>query len=113
MEKNTYLQKNSLEIDSLELLIRFLLKCKNDAHKNEHKSKFISSCADIVAAVHYYRRYPNVNDFISKYLKDKENYFQLQWARVTWASLSKMTEAEISNLVINQIYLVDNSEEEP
>ena len=111
MEKEQSLQKNTLEIDSLELLIRFLIKCKGDAQKNESKSKTITSCSDIVAAIYYYRRYPDVTDFIQKYMKSKEDYFQLQWARATWAALSKMSESEISNLVIYQIQLVDNSQE--
>ncbi|MBI3590762.1 MAG: hypothetical protein HY094_05200 [Candidatus Melainabacteria bacterium] len=112
MEKEQSLQKNTLEIDSLELLIRFLIKCKSDAQKNESKSKTITSCSDIVAAVYYYRKYPNVNDFIQKYMKKKEDYFQLQWTRATWATLSKMSEPELSDLVMYQIQLVDNSQED-
>ncbi len=112
MEEQKYLQKDVLEIDSHELLIRFLLKCKNDSRSDNSKATAISSCADLVTAVYYYRRYPNVNDFIEKYLKNKENYFHLQWARTTWAELSKMTESEMSDLVINQIDMVDNSSEE-
>ncbi len=112
MEDQKYLQKDVLEIDSHELLIRFLLKCKNDSRSDSSKSSAVSSCADLVTAVYYYRKYPNVNDFIEKYLKNKENYFHLQWARTTWTELSKMTEAERSDLVINQIYIVDNFSEE-
>lgn len=111
MDNQQYIEKGSLSIDSQELLIRFLLKCKNDSKKNECRTDFISSCADIVTATYYYRRYPNVNDFINKYLKEKQNYFHLQWARKTWAKLSEMSESDISNLVINQICMVDNSDE--
>lgn len=112
MENKPSLQNNSLAIDSLELLIRFLMKCKNDVENNEPKSKFISTCADIVAAVYYYRRYPDINDFIDKYLKNNSNaYLQIQWARTTWSTLSRMSDTEISNLVINNIQCVDNLEE--
>ena len=112
MENDSHLTKDTLTIDSLELLLRYLIKCKNDAKKDESRSKFIFSCADILAAVYYYRTYPNINDFIEKYMNDKDNYFQIQWARTTWANLGKLTNAEISNLVIKQISLVDNLEEE-
>ena len=105
MENELSIQKNSLEIDSLELLIRFILMCQNEAKNNELKFS-LDSCIDIVTAVYYYRRYPNVNDFINAYLKENENYFKLQWVRMTWDNLSKMSEHELSNLVINQISLV-------
>ena len=111
MEKSLPIKDNTLKIDSLELLIRFIMKCKNEIQNDRARAEFVTSCADIVSAVYYYRKFPNVNDFINKYLKDKENYFQLQWTRTTWASLSKMTEHEISDLVINQICFIDNSEE--
>lgn len=109
MDVNPRKQKSTLEIDSFELLIRFLQKCKNDIEKDGPRSDFISACADIVTAVYYFRKHPNVNDFIEKYLKDKENYLQLQWARTTWDKLSKMTNIEISDLVIKQIQIIDNS----
>lgn len=111
MENNYPLKENALEIDSYELLIRFLLKCKIDSEKDEPRAKFISSCADIVTAIYYYRRYPDVNDFINKYLKSKKNYFHLQWARNTWATLSKLTDTEVTEIVINQISIIDNSDE--
>ncbi len=106
------MHKNTLQINTHELLMRFLVKCKIDIEKNEPRAGFISSCADITAAVYYYRLYPDVNEFINKYLKDRNDYMQIQWARKTWASFSQMSEAEISDLVINQIYSVDYSEEE-
>lgn len=110
MDKEPYLRENNLDIDSMELLFRFLQLCKEVVKKSGACSDTISSCADIVAAVYYYRRYPDVNNFIYKYLKNKENYFQLQWTRDTWARFSKLTETELSELVINQIYSVDNSQ---
>lgn len=110
MDNELSLQKNSLEIDSLELLIRFILMCQNEAKKNELKYSLVS-CIDIVTAVYYYRRYPNVNDFINAYLKENEDYFKLQWVRTTWNNLSKMSEPELSNLVINQISLVAKLQE--
>ena len=112
MKKDLPAKQNTLFIDSLELLIRFILKCKNDVKRNKADVNLVSSCADIVSAVYQYRRYPNINKFIEKYLTGKEDYFKLQWARATWAKLSTLTEAEISELVINQIQLVDNSLQE-
>lgn len=110
MENELSLQKKSLEIDSLELLIRFILMCQNEAKKNELKFSLTSSI-DIVTAIYYYRRYPNVNDFINAYLKDNEDYFKLQWIRKTWDDLSKLSEVELSEIVINQISLVAKLEE--
>lgn len=111
MEYKPFLKKDTFEIDSFELLLRFIKKCKSDASKRQHKAQLISSCADIVAAVYYFRRFPNVTNFIKECLKDKDDYFQIQWTRATWASLSNMSEVERCNLVINQIYMVDHSEE--
>jgi hypothetical protein len=112
MEPNQSIQNNKLKIDSFELLIRFLQKCKNDSEANEARAPIISSCADIIAAAYYYRKFPNVNDFIEKHLKNKENYFYLQWARSTWSKFDKMTAAELGDLVINQILTIDNFEED-
>ena len=112
METNPLMRENTLQINLHELLMRFLIKCKNDIEHNEQRASFISSCADIVAAVYYHRQIPDVNDFINKYLKNKNDYLQIQWARKTWETLSRMSEPEISDLVINQIYSVDYSEEE-
>ena len=108
MGKEMYLSKG--QIDSMELLSRFILNCKNRVHEGEFKSPALSY-ADIVTAVYYYRKYPDPNVFITEYLKDMKDYFLLQWVRATWASLSKMTPTEISELVINQITLVANFEE--
>ena len=112
MDPNQSIQNNKLKIDSFELLIKFLQKCKSDSEANESRASIISSCADIIAAAYYYRKFPNVNDFIEKYLKNKENYFYFQWARSTWSKFGKMTDAELSNLVINQILTIDNFEED-
>ena len=101
---------SQLTIDDLELLTRFILKCKKEAENKEHKSHYMC-IADLVSAVYYYRKYPDVNEFITKYLANNSDYFQIQWVRNTWNKLSKMTEAELSELVINQIKLVDNFEE--
>ena len=108
MEQEMYLSKG--KIDAMELLSRFILSCKNRPHEEEFKSPALSY-ADIVTAVYYYRKYPDPNVFINEYLKDVKDYFLLQWIRATWGSLSKMTTEEISDLVINQITLVANSEE--
>lgn len=101
--ENESLQENTLEIDSHELLTRFVFKCKKDERV---------CAADIVSAVYYYRKYPGVNDFITKFLVNNQDYFQIQWVRSTWNKLSQMSQEELSELVINQINLVANSEEE-
>lgn len=99
-----------LAIDSQELLFRFIVSCQNSFEKNSLKYSLLS-CADIVSAVHYYRKYPNVNEFINTYVRDKKDYFKIQWIRSTWATFSNMTEEELSNLIINQIILNAGSEE--
>lgn len=111
MENNLSLQKETLNIDSHELLLRFILKCKKESENNENKD-LLTSAADLVTAVYYYRKYPDADNFISQYLSNSQDYFQIQWVRRTWANLSKLTPDEHSNLVINQISLVANSEEE-
>lgn len=110
MEHELHISKNTLEIDSLELLIRFILMCKNEAEKDGLQAPLLCS-ADIVTAVYYYRRYPNVDAFLEKFMKTSSDYFHIQWARSSWAHFSKMTQAELSDLVIYQISLVANSEE--
>ena len=92
-------------------MTRFIFSCKNIAEKCKEAEPVICS-ADIVTAVYYYRRYPNVNEFINNFFRSTQNYFQLQWLRSTWTTFSKMSEAELSDIVINQIMLVANSEEE-
>lgn len=110
MENNLPVKEEGLEIDSNELLIRFIMRCTNNDSSEFAASK--SSSANLVSAVYYFRKYPDINDFLSKQLKESKDYFLIQWTRTTWAKLSSMTEEEISELVINQISLVDNSEEE-
>lgn len=80
--------------------------------KDESKSRLIFACADIISAVYYYRRYPVVEDFINKFLKLKNDYFQIQWIRNTWSKFNTMTDEELCELVINQINLVDYSKDE-
>lgn len=109
MEKE--LNKEYNKVDSIQLLNRFILSCKKKAEDSDAYSPLLSF-ADIVTAVYYYRRYSDVNEFIQKHLKGCGDYFLIQWVRNTWATLSKMTEVEISDLVINQIALVANSEED-
>ena len=100
-----------LKINSFELLSNFVVQCKKVLRSDEHYP--ISLCsADILTAVHYYRLYPDVEYFIENVFKFKQNYFQLQWVRAVWARFSKMTEVELSELVINQIILVAKLEEE-
>jgi len=111
MENKLYLLSDAKVIDSGELIIRFIYHCKSFSEKNTNETPLLSF-VDIVTAVYYYRKYPNVDDFISKYLKHNKDYFFLQWVRSTWATLSKMTEEEMSNLVINQIAIVASLIEE-
>ncbi len=111
MENNLPIQENTQIIDSMELLTRFLIKCKEELQRDEEKVLVINCSADLVTAVYYYRKYPDVNEFINKYLKNSNNYFHIQWVRATWITFSKMSPEEISNLVINQISAVADSEE--
>jgi len=111
MENELYMLKDSHSIDSQELLTRFIYSCKKTVKDNGSKSPLLSF-ADIVTAVYYYRKYPDINQFVVKYLTECQDYFMLQWVRSTWASLDKMSPEEISNLVINQITLVANSIDE-
>ena len=112
MENEIQANKKTLEIDSHELLLRFLLECKDSTSNNEFRKSIIHG-ADLVTAVFYYRRYPKVEDFIEKYIKGNYDYFLLQWIRSTWDTFSKMSENELSELVINQISTVANLEESP
>ena len=110
MENNLPIKEETLDIDSNELLLRFIMRCTNN--DNCEFSASITSSANLVSAVYYFRKYPDINDFLSKHLKDSKDYFLIQWTRITWTKLSSMTEEEICDLVINQISLVDNSVEE-
>ncbi len=96
-------RNNILKIDSDELINRFIEICKNKVANNKDSQAATLCTADIVTAVYYYRRYPDVNEFISNYLSNTQDYFQLQWVRSTWTALSKISEVELSNIVINQI----------
>ena len=91
------------KIDSNELISRFTEICKNKVNNDDDFQAGALCKADIITAVYYYRRHPNVNDFISKYLTNTQDYFQIQWVRSTWTTFSKMSEADLSNIVINQI----------
>ena len=111
MENNLPIRDNQLQIDSMELLTRYLIQCKSELKKNKDYALLINYSAEIVTAVYYFRQYPDINEFINKYLKKRNDYFYIQWIRTTWASFGKMSEEEISNLVINQIPTVANSED--
>ena len=111
MENELPIQKEGLKINSLALLSNFIAQCKKVAKNNDYYPTALCS-ADILTAVHYYRLYPDVEYFIENVFKFKTNYFQLQWVRSMWSRFSKMSEAELSNLVINQITLVAKLEEE-
>ena len=109
MDNEINLEKNQLKIDLQELLFRFIISCQQAVQKNQLKHSLLSS-ADIVSAVYYYRKYPNVDEFISAYLNNNKDYFKLQWVRSTWITFSNMTNEELSNLVINQLMLGSNPE---
>lgn len=104
-------EKNKEAIDSQELLIRFNLDCNKKAQNSELKSLALYS-SDIVSAVHYFRKYPDVGEFIERFLKNNKEYFQIQWVRSTWNKLSQMSQEELSEVVINQINFVAKQEEE-
>ena len=112
MENELSLNQDTLKIDHFEILSRFIINCKQRSSQETTFKLLLYCSADIAAAVYYYRKYPDVNKFISECLKNSCDYLQLQWVRSTWARLSSMTEEEMSDLVINQILLVANSEEE-
>ena len=111
MDNELTLHNNSLDIDSHELLLRFIFSCQNEKKDSELKMSLLSS-ADIVSAVYYFRKYPNVNDFLEACLKNSNDYFKIQWIRSTWADLEKLNPSGLSDLVIKQISLVANLEKE-
>ena len=111
MSKEQKLQKEPLVIDSLELLIRFLIICKNKAQNSEFKTQILS-CADFVTAAHYYLQFPNVDDFLNGYMTSDVDYFQIQLIRKTWMEISKLNQTELSDLVINRINFVANLDEQ-
>ena len=104
-------ESNILEVDYLELLTRIILSCNDLSQSDPSKTESIKA-ADIISAAYYFRRYPDVDDFIEKFLKKHNDYFQLQWIRSAWSKFHKLSEEELSELVIDQICLVANLEEE-
>ena len=100
-----------IKINGFELLSNFVTQCKK-VTKNDDYYPTALCAADILTAVYYYRLYPDVEYFIENVFKFKHNYFQLQWVRSIWQRFSKMTEPELSDLVINQITLVAKLAEE-
>ncbi len=108
MENNLPIEETTVTTNAQELIIRFVDLCKTIAQNGG--SQITPLCtADIVTAVYYYRKHPNVNDFLTKYLNYSQDYFQIQWIRSMWATFKNMSDVELSDLVINQIILVDNS----
>ena len=100
-----------IKINSFDLLANFVTQCKKIVRNDDYYPTTLCS-ADILTAVYYYRLYPDVEYFIENIFKFKHNYFQLQWVRTIWTRFSKMADAELSELVINQITLVAKLEEE-
>lgn len=98
-------------IDNIELLTRFTASSKGLAEQSDMKSSIITSI-DVVTAVYYFRQYQSADDFINKFLKGNSDYMLLQWVRVTWDKLHKMSEEDISDLVIKQFDLITNAEAE-
>ena len=108
-EKN--IESEEIKVNSFELLSNFVSECKNIVKSDDYYPTTLCS-ADILTAVYYYRLYPDVEYFIENIFKFKHNYFQLQWVRSVWLRFSKMTDGELSELVINQITLVAKLAEE-
>jgi len=111
MNNEVDFKQGQLNVDSFELLIRFILECRDKAEKDDSAYPLFDS-ANLVTAIYYFRRYADVNEFLEQFVKSSNDYFQIQWVRSTWAYLNKMSEAELCDLVINQITLVANSKEE-
>ena len=93
-------QRQNLEIDSLELIVRYALICEESG-----------GCPDIVTAIYYFRRYPNVHDFINEHVKecsgDKNYETKVQWLKIIWTYLSTMGDMELSDLIIKEISQAD------
>ena len=111
MDNNLPIQEESLLINSHELLVKFILAYTNEGKNTADLNKETITCANTVSAIYYFRKFPNVEDFINNHLKINKDYFMIQWIRSTWAKYAAMTSEELSDLVINQLTLVDNSEE--
>ncbi len=94
-------------VNSMELLARFTHDSKKGLQDSELPS-FLVNSVDLITAVYYFRIYPNVNDFINRFLSNNKDYFLLQWVRNTWDKLSGMTQEEISNSVITQVEIVND-----
>ena len=110
-ERERNLESEKVKINTFELLSNFVSECKQIVRSDDYYPTVLCS-ADILTAVYYFRMYPDVNYFIENIFKFKQNYFQLQWVRAVWQKFSEMTDAELSDLVINQIMLVAKLAEE-
>ncbi len=108
-ERNT--ESEGVKINPFELLSNFVSECRKIVREDDYYPTVLCS-ADILTAVYYYRLYPDVEYFLENIFKFKENYFQMQWVRSIWSRFSKMTEVELSEIVINQIMLVAKLAEE-
>ena len=64
MENNLTTKDEVLGIDSNELLLRFIIECSNN--QNDDFSATKSSSANLVSAVYYFRKYPDINQWILK-----------------------------------------------
>ena len=111
MENEIKPAKDQLSIDSFQLLSKFVTQCKEASKEHDYYPTPLCS-ADILTAVYYYRIFPNVNEFLDKIYKNKNNYFQLQWIRNIWQKMANMSEPELSELVIKQIGSVANFTEQ-
>ena len=111
MDNETNTHKQTFNIDSFQLLSRFVGECKELANGLDYYPHSLCS-ADIITAVYYYRVFPDADTFIEKAFKSSKNYFQLQWVRSMWAKFDDMSNEQLSTLVINQIGSVANLTEE-
>lgn len=104
-------KQGQLNVDSFELLVRFILECKDKVEKDDSAYPLFDS-ANLVTAVYYFRKYADVNEFLEQFVKSSNDYFQIQWIRSAWTRFSNMSQEELSNLVINQISSIDKVHEE-
>jgi len=111
MNNEVDFKQGQLNVDSFELLIRFILECRDKAEKDDSAYPLFDS-ANLVTAIYYFRRYADVNEFLEQFVKSSNDYFQIQWVRSAWARFNNMSQEELSDLVINQISSIDKVHEE-
>ncbi len=102
------IHQETLNINSHELLVKYVLASTEDGQNCDGSKKELISAANTVSSIYYFRKFPNVEDFIRVHLAKCNDYFLIQWVRNTWLELGAMTSEELSELVINKLTSVDN-----